>query len=537
MKGLVQAPSFLRSEGPKKIAVALSGGVDSSVVAHLMQQLLQHHNTPYHHELVAVHMSNWNTQDEDDPYCTQDRDRKDAQAVANQLKLPLHSTSFAAEYWTQVFEPFVQHVEEGRRPNPDVHCNQYIKFGALQDFCQKRLQADVLVTGHYARLWHRHSRNKDSSSNLGGNPYDDLIEEMLQEEHDSNNDNTQDNNAWIRSWGHRNSAAPLTPLLLAAKDRSKCQSLFLSAVPGTAFYNVMFPLGDWIKKKKHNTNSSFKEDDSVEEFTVRDIAIAANLPTAHKKDSMGICFIGKRPGGFHQFIDQYFSEPDDPSTLLGKSPRVDTQHYTFINIDTGEPVPNDTGGISTTPHNIYAPGQGAKISGAKEPWFVVQTDPSTKSILVAQGTHHPALYTDQFTIGGSDCHWMAGDLPTPLQQLAPHTTTTTNATSTVARKQDPVLHAKCRIRNLQPLVDCTITYDTEERRYTVTTKQPLRAVTPGQHCAIYVGIDGLVCLGGGTILEQCQPTYRCDNRQDHVLDVAQLHPSALNDMSVPLQKQ
>ena len=529
--GLVQAPSFLRTEGPKKIAVALSGGVDSSVVAYLMQQLVQQ-KTHSHHELVAVHMSNWNPQDEDDPYCTRDRDLKDAQAVATQLQVQLHSASFAAEYWTQVFEPFVQHVEAGRRPNPDVHCNQYIKFGALRDFCRTQWQADVLVTGHYARLWHRSSGNSSGE----GNPYDDLIDKMLQEEQDAN---THPSNAWIRSWGRRGTAAPLTPLLLAAQDRSKCQSLFLSAVPGTALYNVMFPLGDWIKKRHHSNNkfSNIEEDvsdsKSSEEPTVRDIAIAANLPTAHKKDSMGICFIGKRPGGFHQFIDQYFSETHH-------STKKQSQYYTFINIDTGEPVPSELGGISTTPHKIYAPGQGAKISGAKEPWFVVQTDPTTKSILVAQGTHHPALYTDQFLIGDRDCHWMAGDLPTPLQHLASQTTTSSTCTAAAAaRQQNPVLHAKCRIRNLQPLVDCRITYDAEERRYTVTTQQPLRAVTPGQHCAIYVGTDGLVCLGGGTILEKCQPTYNdnSNHNHDHRLDVSQVHPSAHNDLSVPPQKE
>ena len=109
-----------------KIAIALSGGVDSSVVAYLMKQRYGDQ-----HALIAVHMSNWETSDEDAPYCTKDRDWKDSQAVASHLKLPIHPTSFVAEYWTQVFEVFTEGVEQGIRPNPDVDCNRYIKFGAL----------------------------------------------------------------------------------------------------------------------------------------------------------------------------------------------------------------------------------------------------------------------------------------------------------------------------------------------------------------------------------------------------------------------
>jgi len=514
-------PFFLRQGGPKRIAVALSGGVDSSVVAYLMQQHLLRYNRnsedgsshdAQQHELIAVHMSNWTTSDEEDPFCTHEQDWKDAQAVASCLHLPIHPTSFAADYWTQVFEPFTEGVQAGSRPNPDVDCNRYIKFGALRDYVHTTLKADILATGHYARLWDRSS----AGSTTGGDDengsdcdipyqYNSLVEQMLQE----------DTNAphWIRSWGD-SKGATLSPLLLAARDRSKCQSFFLSSVPGNAFRNVVFPLGDLLKKKNSPTS------DSNSELTVRDIAIAAELPTASKKDSMGICFVGKRPGGFTEFIDQYFST-------------TETQPYQFVDIDTGAIVENEFG-PSTSCHMVYTGGQRAKISGASKPWFVVQTNRDDHTILVCQGTHHPALYTDTFYV--RDLSWMAGDLPNPLQQ--PSTIfhqqglSSTNTAATTTVTSPPVLHAQCRVRNLQPLVPCQVVYDAAANVYEIKTQKPLRAITPGQHCAIYVGTEGLVCLGGGTIVER-GPTYHELNQE---LDVSNLHPAGHNDLSVLVPK-
>jgi tRNA U34 2-thiouridine synthase MnmA/TrmU len=504
-------PFILRGGTPKKVAIALSGGVDSSVVAYLMKQACScssHHGQSHHHELIAVHMSNWNASDEEDPYCTKDRDWKDAQAVASQLGIPLQPTSFAADYWTQVFQPFAADVERGIRPNPDVQCNRYIKFGALKDYVQSKLKANVLATGHYARLWDRRSAREDT-------PYHDLVEEMMQ--------HGPSPPAWIRTWGNRDSNLP--PLLLAARDRSKCQAFFLSSVPGKAFSDVVFPLGDFIKNNQtmklpskqsdsdnlHPHNHTFHKNASA--MTVREIAEMAQLPTARKKDSMGICFVGKRPGGFTDFIDQYF-------------PTKDTNSYNFYDIDTGKIVVNEFGN-STSHHMVYTRGQGAKISGASAAWFVVQTHKESKSIYLCQGTHHPALYSD--TIYIKEVNWIAGDIPSPLQQhLTEHKMGL--SLSRPAQTQRPVLHGKCRVRNLQPLVDCQITYDPDSRQYIVQTEKPLRAITPGQHCAIFVGEDGLVCLGGGTIQES-GPTYHDLGREmPHVSD---LHPSGHNDVSVP----
>jgi tRNA-specific 2-thiouridylase len=370
MSGIAKSRYFLDGP-PKKIAIALSGGVDSSVVAYLMKEQLLKGKTQ--NELLAVHMSNWNPGDEEDPYCTQEVDWIDAQAVSRHLDIPLQSTSFASEYWTQVFEPFSEGVEKGSRPNPDVQCNRYIKFGALRDFAQSTLNADCLATGHYARLWDR----------INEAEMPETLQQMLEE--------NQGSPDWIRSWGDRKSDM-LTPLLLAARDRSKCQSFFLSSVPGRAFQNVIFPLGDLIKKNKNqSTKSSDNLSNSVEQedLTVRELAIGANLPTASKKDSMGICFIGKRPGGFTDFIDQYF-------------PTVETQPYQFVDVDTGKIVENEFG-ESTTNHMVYTRGQRAKISGRPRHGLLSgRIRAHTPSLYAKEHTMQPCIrtpYTSEIYIG------------------------------------------------------------------------------------------------------------------------------------------
>jgi tRNA-uridine 2-sulfurtransferase len=123
----------------ERIAVALSGGVDSAVAALLLIEA--------GHRVEGLHMSNW----EDDDYCTGAADCNDAQAVADELKIPLHRVSFAAEYRERVFEHFLAEYAAGRTPNPDVLCNREVKFGVCLDYA-RRLGASRLATGHYARV-------------------------------------------------------------------------------------------------------------------------------------------------------------------------------------------------------------------------------------------------------------------------------------------------------------------------------------------------------------------------------------------------
>lgn len=124
-----------------KVIVGMSGGVDSSVSALLLQQ------QGYHVE--GLFMKNW---DEDDgtEYCTAKDDLSDAQAVCDKLGIPLHTANFAAEYWDNVFEHFLSEYQAGRTPNPDILCNKEIKFKAFLDYALQ-LGADLIATGHYVR--------------------------------------------------------------------------------------------------------------------------------------------------------------------------------------------------------------------------------------------------------------------------------------------------------------------------------------------------------------------------------------------------
>jgi tRNA-specific 2-thiouridylase len=211
----------------KRIAVALSGGVDSSVAALMLIK-----SRLYQKNLVGIHMSNWNTSDENPRYCKEsEQEANDAQNVANYLNIKLHRVSFQAEYWTQVFEPFVSGLDAGLMLNPDIGCNKHIKFGKMREYCLTKLGVDAVATGHYARLWNRSIIDNDGSMQIPT-----YIESML---------NTYPQNSWLLDW--KNDESRMYPLLLAAADLKKDQSYFLSGVPGENFFNVIFPLGDLQK--------------------------------------------------------------------------------------------------------------------------------------------------------------------------------------------------------------------------------------------------------------------------------------------------
>jgi len=123
------------------VIVGMSGGVDSSVAAHLLQQ--------DGYKVEGLFMKNWD-EDDDTEYCTAKADLEDASAVCNKLGIKLHTASFAAEYWDNVFEHFLQEYSAGRTPNPDVLCNREIKFKAFLEYATE-IGADYIATGHYVR--------------------------------------------------------------------------------------------------------------------------------------------------------------------------------------------------------------------------------------------------------------------------------------------------------------------------------------------------------------------------------------------------
>ncbi|MCY4045155.1 MAG: tRNA 2-thiouridine(34) synthase MnmA [Cellvibrionales bacterium] len=189
----------------KKVIVGLSGGVDSSVSALLLQQ--------QGYQVEGLFMKNW---DEDDgtEYCTAKEDLADATAIANKLGIKIHQANFAAEYWDNVFEHFLAEYKAGRTPNPDILCNKEIKFKAFLDYAL-HLGADYIATGHYAR---------------------------------------------------RRVISDTEAALFKGVDGNKDQSYFLHAVSGTEFAKTLFPVGELEKPEvraiaeKHGLVTANKKD-------------------------------------------------------------------------------------------------------------------------------------------------------------------------------------------------------------------------------------------------------------------------------------
>lgn len=245
---LQQGKKHNTEETKNKIAVGISGGVDSAVAALLLKQA--------GYEVVGVFMRNWDETEETGKtrHCTIEKDYKDASAVCTQLNIPLYEADFIAQYWNEVFTRFLAECSRGLTPNPDLACNRHIKFGALLEFAKRQLGVEMVATGHYARI----KKIPSSSSSAFSATYSDENDGVLQAK---------------------------KVQLLQGIDGTKDQSYFLASIHPEALNSVLFPLGEFEKS------------------TVREIAAKYKLVPAEKRSSAGICFIGRR--NFAEFLEQY----------------------------------------------------------------------------------------------------------------------------------------------------------------------------------------------------------------------------------------
>ncbi len=354
----------------RAVIVGLSGGVDSAVAAALLLD--------QGYQVEALFMKNWD-EDDEPGYCPAEQDLADARAVAGILGITLHTVSFSSDYWNRVFAGFLAEYQAGRTPNPDILCNQEIKFKAFLDYALD-LGAEGIATGHYARV----------------------------------------------------EGEPNQRRLLKGRDHNKDQSYFLYRLDQRALNHSLFPLGDLDKSQ------------------VREIAAERGFPNASKKDSTGICFIGKRK--FRDFLARYL--PTQPGEIVSVDGELLGRHQGLMFHTIGQRQGLGIGGIR---------------DNSSEPWYVVDKELATNRLVAAQGNRHPALFRAALRAG--DLHWIRSRPP-----------------------QTPFL-CQARIRYRQPVQACTLrTVDTAGAEVEFDT--PQRAVTPGQAVVFYSGDD---CLGGGTI--------------------------------------
>ncbi len=397
-----------------KVFVGLSGGVDSSVAAYLLQK--QGYN------VTGVFIRSYNIDG-----CAE-RDAEDARRVAAHLGIPFYVFDFEKEYKEKVVEYMVDGYRAGLTPNPDVMCNREIKFGL---FLEKALEmgADYIATGHYVRLTEK--ENVFSSTRFAR----PATRSLVLAEQPSNRGTTD----------HARSAAGVSEKhifsLLEAKDKNKDQSYFLWTLAQEQLRHCLFPIGDYVKPE------------------VREIARKAGLPTAEKKDSQGICFLGRVPLG--DFLKEYIKPKNGPIVTTN-----------------GEKVGEHEGIF------FYTVGQRHGIGvGGGEPYYIAEKNPKTNTLVVAQGNDNPALFKKEIEI--ADIHFINSE----------HSDIPWNVG----------MSAMARVRYRQPLAPATLCR-LPAANYKLVFKKPVKFIASGQSAVFYetgwlAGLRGRALLGGGIIVK------------------------------------
>lgn len=318
-----------------RVYVGMSGGVDSSLTAALLVE--------QGYDVTGVYMKNW-TQDLPGMRCPWADDLADAKRVAVQLGIDFKVFDFENEYRQKVVDYMIDEYRHGRTPNPDIMCNQEVKFklfleAALED------GADFIATGHYARVRQRellHSDGNGFAPGLHG------ASAPVQ--------------ARAAGVSLQNEVTPVAQLLQAV-DSNKDQTYFLYRVTEKALEKTLFPLGEYTKPE------------------VRKMAEARGLYTATKKDSQGICFVGQI--GIREFLGQYVEQKAGP----------------IIDKQTGKTVGQHDGAI------FYTIGQrhGLDIGGGL-PYYVVGKDMDANEVYVTTNLNDETLWKPELRM--TSAHWI-----------------------------------------------------------------------------------------------------------------------------------
>ncbi|WP_395479858.1 tRNA 2-thiouridine(34) synthase MnmA [Candidatus Curculioniphilus buchneri] len=355
----------------KKVVVGMSGGVDSSVSAWLLQQ------QNYHVE--GLFIQSWN-EDLHKGHCTSEKDLIDTLTVCDQLNIVLHIVNFSNEYWNNVFQNFLSEYQKGRTPNPDILCNKEIKFKAFLKFATDTLEADYIATGHYIRRLDVNGKSQ----------------------------------------------------LIRGIDSNKDQSYFLYTLSHCQIARCLFPVG------------------ALSKLRVRHIAAELALVTANKKDSTGICFIGKRK--FCDFISCYLPKK------LGE----------IISVN-GEKIGHHQGLMCYTIGQRKGLGIGGMRHSSNAPWYVVDKDLMNNRLIVAQGYAHPSLMSTSLI--AENLHWV--------------------------NREKLIKPLRCTVKTRYRQQDiCCLAMPQLNGSLRVTFNQPVAAITPGQSVVFYLSER---CLGGGII--------------------------------------
>ena len=377
-----------------RVVVGLSGGVDSSVAAYLLQQ--------EGHEVIGVFMKNWHDTDVTiSEECPWEEDSKDALLVADKLGIPFHTIDFSEEYYERIVSYMFREYESGRTPNPDVLCNREIKFDSFLKHAVK-LGADYVATGHYCR-----KRETESGFEL-----------------------------------------------LAGKDGNKDQSYFLCQISQDQLAKALFPIGE------------------LEKPEVRRIAKEQDLVTADKRDSQGLCFIGKVK--LPDFLKQQLKEKKGNVVEVRRdwsgfeNKLGTTEEHSFSETD-GKVIGEHIGA------HFYTIGQrkGLNIGGYVNPLFIIQTNTETNTVYVGEGEDQQGLSRPGLLIQEEDIHWVKD----------------ADKMEVGASKS-----VEARIRYRQPLFGATLIK--LESGLKIKFDLPQKAVAKGQFAAWYAGD---VLVGSGVI--------------------------------------